>query len=125
MQVRVEHPTDRPNFYIVHLDDGEESVSVAFSYQTPIGFNRWNGQGWQVRENAWGPTTGKHLTFLDDGDKKSRIPGPTFDVAYAGLTLLGGSVEREERLRGEAPKKVLRSPEAATRALLRTVSKNA
>lgn len=70
MSVSVEHPTDRPNFYIVHSAE----QSVAFSYRTVIGVNNWDGEGWIVRRNEWGPTTGKHLNWLNE-DKSARLEG--------------------------------------------------
>ena len=36
-------------------------------------------QGTFVRENDWGPTTGKHLNWLDGGDKKGRLPSEAFE----------------------------------------------
>ena len=73
-EYRIEHPTNRPNFTIVH----EHDRSVAFSYQTVVGLNRWDGNGWIVRENEWGPTTGKHLNYLNP-DKSARLSGDAFD----------------------------------------------
>lgn len=75
INISVEHPTDRSNFYIVHTPH----YAVAFSYRIPIGFNRFDGNGWIVRENSWGPTTGKHLNYLDDGDKSGRVEGEAFE----------------------------------------------
>ena len=72
--MRIEHPTDRPNFSIVHLN----GYAVAFSYETPIGF-AIGPRPWVLRENDWGPTTGKHLNNLDER-KDERIPGVEFDL---------------------------------------------
>lgn len=76
MSIRVEHPTDRPNFYIVHTD----RMSVAFSYQTPIGY-RVDDSAWIVRANDWNVTTGKHINYLNDS-KNARLDGPTWMAAY-------------------------------------------
>jgi len=65
--IHVEHPTQRENFYIVSLPNGR----VAFSYKTVIGVYCY-GEGWTVAINTWGPTTGKHLNWLDE-DKATRI----------------------------------------------------
>lgn len=79
MRIDIEHPTNRPNFSIVRLG----TLRIAFSYQTPIGYD--DGSGWVVRVNDWGPTTGKHLnqldsaTALDDG-YADRIPGDQFEA---------------------------------------------
>ena len=32
-----------------------------------------------VRVNDWGPTTGKHLNWIDGGDHKNRLPGSEFE----------------------------------------------
>ena len=75
--ITVEHPTDRTNFTIVWSDD---AVSVAFSYSTPVAFR--NAGRWVVRVNDWGPTTGKHLNYLDSGDKSSRLSADVWESAY-------------------------------------------
>lgn len=72
MNLAIDHPTDRANFAIVTIG----YVRVAFSYVTPIGVNLGNGKGWVIRENVWGPTTGKHMNFLDP--VKDRISGERF-----------------------------------------------
>ena len=56
-------------------------LDVYFSYSTPVAF-RAPGQLLIVRENEWGPTTGKHLNWIDGGDKtakKARLPGREFE----------------------------------------------
>lgn len=70
MNVTIEHPTNRPNFTIVYLG---ADFRIAFSYQTAVGVYR-TGKGWLVAESQWGPTTGKHLNYLDGGDKSARVP---------------------------------------------------
>ncbi len=87
--MRISHPTDKVNFTIVHLD----GYSIAFSYDTPIGFSSvefdpkqgWIG-GWVTRENDWSNTTGKHLAWLDDRGPDYRIPGWRFEERLAELT---------------------------------------
>lgn len=54
------------------------TMSVWFSYKTPVAFQIGNSDI-VVRENNWGPTTGKHLNAIDDGDKKTRIPSQEFE----------------------------------------------
>ena len=78
--MRIEHPTDKANFSIVHLDD----YSVAFSYETAIGFIQLHDIHWTVRENDWSNTTGKHLNWLND-DKASRISGSKFEELLSKL----------------------------------------
>jgi len=48
-----------------------------YSYATPVAFERYGKLF--VSENVWSRTTGKHLTQIDGGDKKSRIPNHQFD----------------------------------------------
>lgn len=52
-----------------------------FSYKTLVAF-RHDGEV-TVRENDWGPTTGKHLNAIDGGDKKRRLPSERFELAFA------------------------------------------
>jgi hypothetical protein len=54
------------------------SLTVWFSYETPIAF-QVDGDKRFVRQNEWGPTTGKHLNAIDNGDKAGRIPGQYFE----------------------------------------------
>lgn len=57
------------------------SLTVYFSYHTPVAFRA--GGHLVVRENDWGPTTGKHLNWIDGGDKRSRISGAEFQRLLA------------------------------------------
>lgn len=70
----ISHPTDRPNFTETQIGD----TTVWFSYKTPIAFHK-PGHGTVVRENDWSTTTGRHLNYIDNGDKASRIPGADFE----------------------------------------------
>ncbi len=54
------------------------NLTLYFSYDTVIAFS--DGQGRKVSENAWGTTTGKHLNWIDGGDKKSRLPRKQFEA---------------------------------------------
>ena len=59
---------------------------VWFSYKTPVAFSA-NGRQ-TVRENTWGPTTGKHLNWIDGGSKEAkarRVPGSEFEARLAEL----------------------------------------
>ena len=56
------------------------ALTVWFSYKTPVAFQNGWGSTMIVRENDWGPTTGKHLNWIDDGDKGSRISGAEFEA---------------------------------------------
>lgn len=71
------HPTDRPNFVCISIGP----ITVYFSYQTPIAFKDANASDpwhWHVRKNDWGPTTGKHLNYIDQ-DASERIDGVEFE----------------------------------------------
>ena len=52
---------------------------IYFSYKTPVAFVK-DGKK-IVRENNWGPTTGKHLNAIDGGNKKARVSGEAFEKA--------------------------------------------
>jgi hypothetical protein len=52
-------------------------VRVWFSYRTPVAFHV-DGKSRVVHRNDWGPTTGKHLNWIDDGDKSARVDHETF-----------------------------------------------
>ena len=53
-------------------------VRVWISYRTPVAF-QVDGHSRVVRQNDWSTTTGKHLNWIDGGDKKSRVDGETFE----------------------------------------------
>lgn len=57
----------------------ERGYDFYFSYQTCIAF-RTPKTGLVVRENSWGPTTGKHLNWIDGGRKKDRIGHTRFEA---------------------------------------------
>lgn len=66
--------TTEANALVFDLPNG---LRVWFSYKTPVAF--WAGANLYVRENEWGPTTGKHLNAIDHGNKKARISGEQFE----------------------------------------------
>lgn len=53
-------------------------LTVYFSYRTPVAF-RGRGHGLVVCQNDWGPTTGKHLNWIDGGEKSRRVPREQFN----------------------------------------------
>lgn len=64
------------NFVAVELGD----KTVWFSYETPIAFYTPK-TGDVIRQNEWSATTGKHLNYLDGGDKAAkdlRVNAETF-----------------------------------------------
>jgi len=70
---------------------GVNSLCVSFagfrlyySYQTIVAY--CDGlDGLTVSENPEGVTTGKHLNWIDDGDKKSRLPGEEFQAKLQAM----------------------------------------
>ena len=56
-------------------------MSIYFSYKTPVAFETAQ-TGLVIRENAWGPTTGRHLNWIDS-DKSKRISGNEFEKRLA------------------------------------------
>lgn len=71
--IEISHPTNRPNFTRLYLGN----IVLWFSYETVVAFHV-PGQPRVVSENAWGPTTGKHLNEIDGGNKSTRIPRAEF-----------------------------------------------
>jgi len=57
------------------------TLRVYFSYKTPVAFGTPGRT--IIRENEWGPTTGKHLNQIDGGDKKNRVSGAEFERLLA------------------------------------------
>lgn len=53
-----------------------------FSYSTLVAFQRW-GHGLRVIRNYWGPTTGKHLNWIDDGRKDRRLSREDFEHQFS------------------------------------------
>ena len=51
--------------------------SFWFSYSTLVAFSK-PGHPRVVHENDWGPTTGKHLNWIDSGNKKARLGATQF-----------------------------------------------
>ena len=56
------------------------NLSLWFSYNTCVAFCV-SGRSTKVHENTWGPTTGKHLNWIDGGDKKNRLSHEEFNIA--------------------------------------------
>lgn len=60
------------------------NLEVWFSYKTPVAF-RSSKTGFVISENVWGPTTGKHLNWIDT-DKSKRISRDEFERQLSELT---------------------------------------
>ena len=50
-----------------------------FSYKTLVAF-KYLGEEIVVHENIWGATTGKHLNWIDGGNKIDRVDNETFKM---------------------------------------------
>ncbi len=68
----------KPNFVVVTIGDKD----YYFSYKTIIAF-RVNGS-LKIIENLWGPTTGKHLNYINP-DHSIRIDESEFDKLLSEL----------------------------------------
>lgn len=53
-------------------------LTLWFSYQTCVAF-KIGFAPQVVHKNDWAQTTGKHLNWIDGGDKKGRVNGEDFD----------------------------------------------
>lgn len=72
-----------PNYATIWVGD----LRFDFSYRTVISF-RTPETGRVVRQNDWGPTTGKHLNAIDGGSadaKRRRIPGAEFEAMLTSI----------------------------------------
>jgi len=52
------------------------SLDLYFSYDTVVAFS--DGHGFRISKNYWGPTTGKHLNWINP-NKKMRLDSKIFD----------------------------------------------
>ena len=55
------------------------SLTVYFSYKTPVAFQ--TPHGLVCSENVWSTTTGKHLNWIQP-NKKNRIPNAEFEQRF-------------------------------------------
>lgn len=88
--------SDSPNwrFSIVTLPF---QAKIAFSYQTCIGI-MMRGGAWYIRENVWGPTTGKHLAWLRAKGSRQITDEEFFDLIereFTHPTILLDTVARQ------------------------------
>jgi hypothetical protein len=54
------------------------TITLYYSYKTIVAYSDIQ-DGLIVHENIWGVTTGKHLNWLDNGDKANRKDSNVFD----------------------------------------------
>jgi hypothetical protein len=78
------YSSENYNAHTLCVDVGP--VTIWFSYQTPVAF-QVAGSPRVVRANDWGPTTGKHLRWIDGGDKSARVSGAEFERLWTETVL--------------------------------------
>lgn len=71
-----QYSSDNYGAHTLRVDVGP--LTIWFSYKTVVAFHV-SGHAKVVHQNDWGPTTGKHLNWIDRGDKASRVPAEQFD----------------------------------------------
>lgn len=62
----------------IEVSDGEHYLVLYYSYSTIIAFSE-SGTGRRVSENVWSVTTGKHLNWIDGGEKSTRLKHGDFE----------------------------------------------
>ena len=84
---RVSHPTNKANYSEVTLYSEEHTLTVAYSYETPIGFqcSATNNGAPVSRRNDWGPTTGRHIQTWHPGNGGDRDRGPSGPRGFLAL----------------------------------------
>jgi hypothetical protein len=55
-----------------------KTLSLYYSYDTIVAYKDFQ-DGLVVRENDWGPTTGKHINWIDGGNKRNRLSEEKFE----------------------------------------------
>jgi len=60
-------------------------IRVWYSYRTPVAFEIGDND-MVVHQNDWAQTTGKHLNWIDGGDKKSRVSHEEFQRIWREQT---------------------------------------
>lgn len=64
----------------MHQVEDAKGNMLYFSYETLIGFRAVKADNKTfVIQNQWRQTTGKHLNYLDNGDKKTRLSPEKFE----------------------------------------------
>lgn len=69
-----EYSSSNYGAHTLRVDVG--SLTLWYSYDTVVAFRGKNGR--VVSQNVWGTTTGKHLNWIDGGNKSTRIPYDQF-----------------------------------------------
>lgn len=69
-------------------------LELYYSYKTIIAYRESYGQKIQVRENSWSTTTGKHLNWIDGGNKKERLSSEVFESSLLAVLTKYGLAEK-------------------------------
>ena len=69
--------TEQPNTLLVCTDKAD----FYYSYNTVVAVFVHEADRFFVRENVWGPTTGKHLNWIDSGKTGDRMSFRAFSDA--------------------------------------------
>lgn len=80
MGIRVHQFGDTNNGVMVTIG----SLDLYFSYATLVAYTDPE-DGKVVSENHWSQTTGKHLNYVDGGNKKDRLPAQKFDAKVGAM----------------------------------------
>jgi len=78
-----QYSSDNYGAHCLRFDLG--TITVWFSYQTMIAF-RVIGKEIVVHKNDLGTTTGKHLNWIDSGEKKKRVSSKDFKKLWEEQT---------------------------------------
>lgn len=70
-----EYQSSNYGAHTLRVDVGTK-LTLWYSYDTVIAFS--DGSRTFVSQNVWSTTTGKHLNWIDGGDKSKRIPYEEF-----------------------------------------------
>lgn len=76
------YSSDNYGAHSLRVDIG--GLVLYFSYRTVIAF-RAPGHSLVVSQNDWGPTTGKHLNWIDNGHTKDRLPREQFESRLSAV----------------------------------------
>lgn len=76
------YSSDNYGAHTLVFTDGDGN-DFYFSYRTLVAvrIRKYPELGLLVRENVWGPTTGKHLNWIDGGNKTARMTEEAFTEA--------------------------------------------
>ena len=86
LDIKLSHPTERPNFAEVEIGE----LTIWFSYKTVIALHHHALGGLVVRANQWGNTTGRAMGWLEKEygrAKTERVPEDEFLAIMARFSV--------------------------------------